>query len=64
MNGHTVSECATSFREGQVYWSDPGVVYIEQLDQQYWYFCQSAEAYYPYVTECPSGWMLVLPPRP
>jgi hypothetical protein len=45
-----------------VYWTDPGVVYLEQLDQQYWYFCQSAEAYHPYVTECPAGWTPVLPP--
>jgi hypothetical protein len=45
-----------------VYWTDPEVVYIEQSDQTYWYYCQPAEAYYPYVTECPSGWTLVLPP--
>jgi hypothetical protein len=24
--------------------------------QQYWYYCDSAHAYYPYVTSCPSGW--------
>lgn len=22
----------------------------------YWYFCRPANAYYPYVKECPSGW--------
>lgn len=27
-----------------------------------WYFCGSAGAYYPYVTYCPEGWVLVTPP--
>jgi hypothetical protein len=27
----------------------------------YWYYCQSAGAYYPYVKECPGGWMQVVP---
>jgi hypothetical protein len=26
---------------------------------QYWYYCRSAKAYYPYVSSCPSGWMKV-----
>ena len=29
---------------------------------QYWYFCQDAGAYYPYVKECQEGWMKVVPP--
>lgn len=28
----------------------------------YWYFCESAKAYYPYVQECPAGWLTVVPP--
>jgi len=32
-----------------------------QPEQQYWYYCQDAHAYYPYVTECPSGWQQVIP---
>jgi hypothetical protein len=28
---------------------------------QYWYYCQNAGAYYPYVKECPGGWMQVVP---
>lgn len=48
-------------------------VYIEQAElpaepvtqaapaQQYWYYCNSAKAYYPYVKECPGGWQKVLP---
>ncbi len=29
--------------------------------QAYWYYCQSAGAYYPYVQDCPGGWMQVVP---
>lgn len=28
---------------------------------EYWYYCQSAQAYYPDVQECPSGWLQVVP---
>ena len=30
----------------------------------YWYYCPNPQGYYPYVTECPSGWMTVLPQAP
>jgi hypothetical protein len=30
---------------------------------QYWYYCDSAKAYYPYVAQCPGGWRAV-PPTP
>jgi hypothetical protein len=43
-------------------------IYIEQYPGQtgpdpasYWYFCASANAYYPYVGECPEGWQPVSP---
>jgi len=41
-------------------------VYVEreappQSQSQYWYYCQSAQAYYPYVKECPGGWLQVVP---
>lgn len=29
-----------------------------------WYYCQSAAAYYPAVTFCPEGWLLVQPSVP
>lgn len=29
--------------------------------QSYWYYCAQADAYYPYVASCPTGWMKVLP---
>jgi hypothetical protein len=27
----------------------------------FWYFCASANAYYPYVADCPEGWQEVVP---
>jgi hypothetical protein len=29
--------------------------------QGYWYYCSDAQAYYPYVKECPGGWQRVSP---
>jgi hypothetical protein len=28
----------------------------------YWYYCPNSQAYYPYVRECTSGWLTVVPP--
>lgn len=45
--------------------NQPPVVYVEQAAQapapvsNYWYFCRSAKAYYPYVKECREGWQPV-----
>lgn len=45
-------------------------VYIEQpgmppaaptLEVGYWYYCNEAQAYYPYVKQCPGGWQKVAP---
>jgi len=52
---------------GYYYAPQPPPVYIEQSpapleqDSQYWYYCPSARAYYPYVGDCPDGWQRVLP---
>jgi hypothetical protein len=32
--------------------------------QQYWAYCQDPEGYYPYVQECPGGWVPVAPTPP
>jgi hypothetical protein len=37
--------------------------YIQQPMPTYWYYCESAKAYYPYVRECPGGWLTVAPPQ-
>ena len=36
--------------------------YIEQPGPSYWYYCEAGKAYYPYVRECPGGWLTVVPP--
>ncbi len=55
------------------YYSEPPVVIQQQApvyeqqapmleDQQYyWYYCQESKTYYPYVKQCPSGWIKVVP---
>ena len=49
----------------------PPPVYIQQqqgmppqpsaLANYYWHYCLDPEGYYPYVTNCPGGWLRVLP---
>lgn len=36
-------------------------VYMQQPTQNYWYFCNSSNAYYPYTPTCPEGWLKVIP---
>jgi hypothetical protein len=42
--------------------------YIQQSPQAdvpaYWYFCREPEGYYPYVKQCPKGWLKVVPSPP
>lgn len=43
--------------------------YVEQGGAQpapsqrssYWYYCAESKTYYPYVKECPAGWLRVVP---
>ena len=42
------------------------VTYIEQRSApaesgSWWYYCETAKGYYPYVRECPAGWQRVAP---
>ncbi len=38
-------------------------VYIQQgQPPAYWYYCPNPAGYYPYITECPAGWLTVVPP--
>ena len=30
----------------------------------YWYYCPNPQGYYPYVQQCPTGWMQVVPSAP
>lgn len=36
---------------------------VTQPQTQYWYYCINPEGYYPYVKQCPGGWLHV-DPRP
>jgi hypothetical protein len=36
-------------------------VYSPSPAQSYWYYCEGARAYYPYVQQCPGGWLQVVP---
>jgi hypothetical protein len=43
--------------------------YIEQGEApphslSYWYYCAESNTYYPYVKDCPAGWMRVVPHAP
>jgi len=42
--------------------------YVDQgesgMTEAYWYYCASANAYYPHVRECPEGWQRVAPQPP
>jgi hypothetical protein len=30
-------------------------------EESYWYYCENSKTYYPYVSQCPSGWLKVVP---
>ncbi len=37
-------------------------LYTQDAPQaQYWYYCQNPPGYYPYVNQCPAGWLQVVP---
>jgi len=41
----------------------PPPVYVqpEQAEDNYWYYCPDPQGYYPYIRDCESGWMKVVP---
>lgn len=39
----------------------PAAPAAPQAQTNYWYYCDAARGYYPYVRECPAGWQRVLP---
>jgi len=57
------------------YYAEPPIVIQEQPEvyvqpapqseqPSYWYYCKEKQAYYPYVKQCPNGWMKVVPTPP
>jgi hypothetical protein len=58
------------YAPGVVAVPSPPVTYIQNGGVQqggadatsgWWYYCSAAQAYYPYVKECPGGWQRVAP---
>jgi hypothetical protein len=44
----------------------PSVVYERSAPSQpqaptYWYYCPNPQGYYPYIQQCPAGWLQVVP---
>ena len=33
----------------------------QQAQNSYWYYCRNPEGYYPYIKQCPEGWLQVAP---
>jgi len=48
----------TPFFRGPFVYGNPYPVYAAPING-YWYYCPSAEAYYPYVTNCLDAWVPV-----
>ncbi len=58
------------------YYAEPPVIiqqpapeiYVQPAPQpegsSYWYYCQDPQGYYPYIKQCPNGWMKVVPSPP
>jgi hypothetical protein len=47
----------------------PPQVYVQPPEtppaESYWHYCENPKGYYPYVSQCPGGWMRVVPqPNP
>jgi hypothetical protein len=64
-SGLAVPSLAAAVPSTYVY-TYPTPVYVpypafSQSQPQYWAYCRSAQGYYPYVPECPGGWLPVLP---
>jgi hypothetical protein len=39
----------------------PAYVQSQEFPSQYWYYCQDPQGYHPYISDCPGGWMKVVP---
>lgn len=70
--GSSLSVAGTSAAPSYAYgYEYPGYVQSAAYDQlaqyrqpQYWAYCRNPQGYYPYVSECPAGWLPVTPTSP
>lgn len=58
--GYSVPPVVVVPSEPSVY-VEPGDAAQAPQQQQWWYWCQSTKAYYPYVSTCSEGWQRVAP---
>ena len=60
---------------GDPFWWGPPAPYVPPVGQEsppvyaappvtYWYYCSNPAGYYPYVQQCPGGWVTVAPSAP
>jgi hypothetical protein len=63
----TEEECIVNYGSPPVVIQQQPPIYEDQSPQQeqeqpyYWYYCPDSKTYYPYVKQCPSGWLKVVP---
>lgn len=50
--------------QAPVYVQEPSSQPPAPAAQNYWYYCPSSKAYYPYVRECAESWLRVVPQPP
>jgi hypothetical protein len=53
-----------SYGRSVVVESPPTYVHQDPAASGHWYYCQSPQGYYPYVQQCPGGWLQVAPTPP
>jgi hypothetical protein len=39
----------------------PATSQAQPVQTSYWYYCRNPEGYYPYIKQCPEGWLQVAP---
>jgi hypothetical protein len=62
-NGYPAYVQIAGYDQAQAQYWQPQAQYW-QPQAQYWAYCRSPQGYYPYVSECPAGWLPVTPTSP
>ena len=66
--GYYPSYYYPSYQEPPIVIQQEPEIYVQPAPQEqlptYWYYCKDSQGYYPYVKQCPGGWMKVVPTPP